>query len=150
MSTAQSHQQTLQRVQNQALRIITCAVRLTPTEKMEATAGVPPVKKRWESKALIQYARAQTQTTKLSSGRRKLSSFIRKTRQLQQRQKKQYPIEVEVTPPDSGPPPHTDKLWDITINTTVPYLTTKDKHSDESKRALTLAMLNEGYPKRLG
>jgi hypothetical protein len=57
---------------------------------------------------------------------------------------------VEVTPPDCGPPPHTDKLWDITINTTVPYLTTKDKHSDESKRALTLAMLNEGYPKRLG
>jgi hypothetical protein len=60
MTTAQSHQQTLQRVQHQALRIITGAMRSTPTDKMEATVGIPPLKKRWESKALIQYTKAQT------------------------------------------------------------------------------------------
>ena len=58
----------------------------------------------------------------------------------------QYPTEVQVTPPHRGPPPHTDKLQDITINTTVPYPTTKYKHSNESNKAFTLAMFEERYP----
>ena len=58
----------------------------------------------------------------------------------------QYPTEVQVTPPHRGPPPHTDKLQDITINTTVPYPTTKYKHSNESKKAFTLAMREKRYP----
>jgi hypothetical protein len=89
-------------------------------------------------------------TTKISSGRLKRSSFIRETRQLQQRLREQYSTEAQVITPHCGPPPHTDKLQDITINTTVPYLTTKDEHSNELKRALTLAMHEERYPKRLG
>jgi hypothetical protein len=82
MTTAQSHQQ---KVQNQALRIITGAMRSTPIEKMEATVGVPSIKKRWESNALIQYTKPQTikshlmhtRTTKISSGRLKRNSFMR-------------------------------------------------------------------------
>jgi hypothetical protein len=117
-------------------------------EKMEATV-IPPLKKRWECKALIQYDKNQTikshlvhtRTTKISSRRLKRSSFIRETRQLQPL-KKQYPTEVQVSPP----PSHTDKLQNIIINTTVPYLTTKDKHSDQSRKALTFAMLDERYP----
>jgi hypothetical protein len=61
-----------------------------------------------------------TRTTKVSYGRFKRSSFIRETRQLQ-RLMEQYPTKVQVTPPPHcGPPPRTDKLQDITINTTVP------------------------------
>jgi hypothetical protein len=153
MTTAQTHQQTLQRVQNQALRIITGEMRSTSIEKMELIVGVLPLKKRWEYIALIQYAKAQTikihlmhtRTTKISSGRLKRGSFIRETRQLQ-RLMERYPTKVQVTPPDSGPPPQIDKLQGITINTKAPYLTTKDERSDESKRALTLAMLGERYP----
>ena len=154
MTAAQTHQQTLQRVQNQALRIITGAMRSTPIEKMEGTTGILPLKNRWECKALIQYTKAETsanhlmhtRTTQTSSGRLKRSSFIRDTRLLQRRLQEQLPREVEVIQPDSGPPPWIDKLRDITIHTTVPHLTTKDEHSDVSKRALTLAMLEERYP----
>jgi hypothetical protein len=35
-------------------------MRSTPIEKMEATAGIPPLNKRWECKGLIQHAKAQT------------------------------------------------------------------------------------------
>ena len=153
MTAAQSHQQTLQKVQNQALRIITGSMRSTPVEKMEATTGIPPLKKRWNCKALLHYAKAEStenhimhqRTTQPSSGRLKRSSFISDTRMLQRSLQERLP-EVEVTPPDCGPPPWINKLQDITIHTTVPNLTTKDEHSDVSKRALTLAMLEDRYP----
>jgi hypothetical protein len=58
MTTAQSHQKTPQRVQNQAWCIITGAMRSTPIDKIEAT-GIPPLKKRWQCKALIQYAKGE-------------------------------------------------------------------------------------------
>ena len=154
MTAAQSHQQTLQRVQNQALRIITGAMRSTPIEKMEQTTGIPPLKNRWECKALMQYTKAErteshlmhNRTREASSGRLKRSSFISDTRLLQRRLQEHLPREVEPAHPDRDPPPWINKLRDITIHTTVPHLTTKDEHSDVSKKALTLAMLEERYP----
>nr|KAG5689418.1 hypothetical protein BaRGS_017936 [Batillaria attramentaria] len=154
MTAAQSHQQTLQRVQNQALRIITGAMRSTPIEKMEQTTGIPPLKNRWECKAMMQYTKAEktenhlmhSRTREPSSGRLKRSSFISDTRLLQRRLQERLPREVEPARPGSDPPPWINKLCDVTIHTTVPHLTTKDDHSDVSKRALTLAMLEERYP----
>lgn len=154
MTAAQSHQQTLQRVQNQALRIITGAMRSTPIEKMEQTTGIPPLKNRWECKAMMQYTKAEktenhlmhSRTREPSSGRLKRSSFISDTRLLQRRLQERLPREVEPARPGSDPPPWINKLGDVTIHTTVPHLTTKDDHSDVSKRALTLAMLEERYP----
>jgi hypothetical protein len=84
--------------------------------------------------------------TKINSGKLRRKSFIQDTRKLQHSMNEQYPTEGQVTPPHSGPPPHTDKLQDITINNKVPYLTTKDEHSDKSRRALILAILDKRYP----
>ena len=154
ITAAESHKQKLQRVQNQALRIITGAMRSTPIEKMEETTGIPQLKKRWRCKSLIQYTKAETmdshlmhnRTSKGSSGRLKRSSFIKDTRLLQKELQHQLPKKATVLQPDNGPPPWNDNMRDITIHTTVPYLSTKDEHSDVSKKALTLAMLHERYP----
>jgi hypothetical protein len=68
---------------------------------------------------------------------------------LQQRLKEQYQIEVQVTPPHSGPQPHTDKQQDISINTTVACLTAKD--NDMSRRVnIPLPCLRKDTPNRLG
>ena len=50
MTAAQSHANTLNKVLNEALRIITGAMRSTVITKMENITGVPPLKKRWEGK----------------------------------------------------------------------------------------------------
>ena len=143
MTAAQSHKQTLDRVQNQALRIITGAMRSTPIEKMEHTTGIPPLMKRWKSKALIEYTKAKAsedhlmhkRTKEPSSGRLKRSNFMRDTRALQRSFQEQLPTTIETLRADSGPPPWEDKLKNITICTSVPHLITKDEHSDMSKRA---------------
>ena len=53
-TAAKCHQQSLDRVQNQALRIITGRMRSTPIEKMEHTANLPPLSKRKECQAMVQ------------------------------------------------------------------------------------------------
>ena len=77
MTAAQSHQQSLQRVQNQALRIITGAMRSTPIGIMEQTAAINPLKSRWECKALLQYTKSETFETHLMHPRTKQPSSKR-------------------------------------------------------------------------
>jgi ribonuclease HI len=154
MTAAKSHQQNLDRVQNQALRIITGGMRSTPIEKMEQTAGIPPLSKGRECKALIQAAKFKSfnnhpmkiRQAQLSSGRLKRSSFVKETKALQRKHQEMLPAQIEDPNHTLDPPPWENKLESIAIRTTVPHLTTKDEHSDVSKKALTLAMLEEMYP----
>ena len=53
MTATKTHHQTLDRVQNQALCIITGGLRSTPIQKMEQITGIQPLGKRRESKAMI-------------------------------------------------------------------------------------------------
>ena len=50
MTAAKSHHQTLDKVQNQALRIITGAMKSTPIASMEEITNIPPLSKRRECK----------------------------------------------------------------------------------------------------
>ena len=153
MTAAKSHHQNLNRVQNQALRIITGAMRSTPIQKMEAITSIPPLSARRECKALLQANKYRcskdhpmnTRLQQLSSGRLKRSSYIKETRALVKKHQAKLPAQEESLPPPEGPP------WEngtekYTISTSVPYLTTKEEHSELSKKALTLAMLEERYP----
>ena len=54
MTAANSHHQTLDKVQNQALRIITGAMKSTPVASMEEITNIPPLSKRRQCKAMIQ------------------------------------------------------------------------------------------------
>jgi hypothetical protein len=91
MTAAKTHHQTLDKVQNQALRIITGAMKSTPVQSMEEITNIPPLRKRRECKAMIQATKYQcsqdhpmnTRLKQFSSGRLKRSSFALETRVLQ-------------------------------------------------------------------
>ena len=91
MTAAQAHQNTLEKVQNQALRIITGSMRSTPIAKMEQVTGLPPLKTRWKSKAMAQYTKVKalgdhpmhSRAEQLGSGRLARSNFLRETKKLQ-------------------------------------------------------------------
>ena len=53
MTAAKTHHQTLDKVQNQALRIITGAMKSTPIQSMEEITNIPPLRKRRKCKAMI-------------------------------------------------------------------------------------------------
>ena len=121
-------------------------MRSTPIEKMEHTANIPPLSKRRECKAMIQATkykssedhRMNTRQTQPTLRRLTRSSFVRETKALQMKQ--------QATDPSLAPPPWESRLENVTIRTSVPYLSARQEHNDVSKRALTLAMLEETYP----
>ena len=82
----------------------------------------------------------------LSSGRLKRSSFVLESRALLRKHQDQLPAEVEPFTRKDDPPPWKTALNNVSIRTTVPHYTTKDEHCDASKKALTMAMLDETYP----
>ncbi|VDI25179.1 Hypothetical predicted protein [Mytilus galloprovincialis] len=53
MTAVKSHHQTLDKVQNQTLRIITGAMKSTQIKSMEDITNIPPLRKRRECKAMI-------------------------------------------------------------------------------------------------
>ena len=154
MTAAQTHQDTLEKVQNQALRIITGAVRSTPIEKMQQITGIPPLKQRRNSKALIQFTKAKAmedhpmhdRTKNLGSGRLRRSNFISESKSMQRKIQGQIPTEIENIQPAGNPPNREEQPKNITICTTVPQLGTKDETSKEIQKSLTLEMIEEKYP----
>ena len=99
---AQSHRNSLEKVQNQGLRIITGDMRSTHISKMQDISGIPPLLLRREGKALRQFTKARTledqplrnriQTP--CSGRLKRSSFVREANKLQGNFKEDLPWEM--------------------------------------------------------
>ncbi|XP_070203394.1 uncharacterized protein [Littorina saxatilis] len=148
------HLQTLEKVQNQALRIITGAMKTTPIDKMQQVTGIPPLSKRRECKAMVQDIKYQcipdhqmnARMKQLSSGRLKRSSFATETRALKREHQAKMPELVHPSHFSLKGPPWKNNLENVSIQTTVPHLTTKDEQSDVQKKALTLAMLDERYP----
>ena len=103
MTAAKTYHQTLDNVQNQALRIITGAMKSTPMQSMEEITNMSPLRKRKESKTTIQTTKYQcseghpmnTRLKQLSLGRLKRSSFALKTRALQRKQQEVLPKYVK-------------------------------------------------------
>lgn len=154
MTATKTHHQTLDRVQNQALRIITGGLRSTPIEKMEHTTNIQPLSKRRECKAMTQAVKYNTmeshpmksRQTQASSMRLKRTNFTSEVKKLQRQHENELPRQVEPQNPAAEPPPWRGKHLNLTINTTVPHLPAKDECSDAMKKTLTLAMLEERYP----
>ena len=155
MTTAQTHQNTLGKVQNQALRIMTGSMRSTPIAKMEEVTGLPPLKTRWNSKAMAQHTKIKAlgdhlmhsranQNNKSRLGR---SNFLRETRKLQRVHQDQLPANVEPIQTTSDQPPWEDVYGNIDICCTVPQLNSKDEANTIIQKALTLEMIDEKYPR---
>ncbi|XP_063417711.1 uncharacterized protein LOC134700284 [Mytilus trossulus] len=154
MTAAKSHHQTLDKVQNQTLRIITGAMKSTPIKSMEDITNIPPLGKRRECKAMIQATKYQcsqdhpmnTRLKQLSSGRLKRSSFTLETRALQRKHQEALPKYIEPIVFTMNNTPCEEKLGNVTIQTSVPLITTRDEQTSNVKKILTMSMLEEQYP----
>ena len=153
MSSAKTSQQRLDKVQNQALRLITGAMKSTPIKAMEEVTTIPPLAKRRESKALVQASKYQflpdhpmkTKLEGLTKNRLKRSSYVHETKKLLRIHSSQLgQATAPLTAADLSEPWKYD-LSNLNINTTVPGLTPSIA-DDTAKRTLTQAMINEHYP----
>ena len=153
-TAAQTHQNALEKTQNQALRIITGAMRSTPIQKMQEVTGIPPLKKRWEAKALTQFTKIKAmeghpmheRIGKLESGRLKRTSFTAKSKVLL-RKFDNVPQDVSPINQAGKPPNWKKKPSNIIINTSVPDLNSREDTSKEVQKSLTMEMIEETYPK---
>ncbi|XP_056000382.1 uncharacterized protein LOC125675120 [Ostrea edulis] len=154
MTAAKTHLQTLDKVQNQALRIITGAMKSTPIHSMEEITNITPLNKRRECNAMLQAAKycctedhpMNNRLTQLSSGRLKGSSFVLETRALQREHHESLPKQVKPIAFSVNDYPTEDKLRNVSIQTSVPNITSKDEQSDIVKKTHTMTMLEEQYP----
>ena len=153
-TAAKTHLQTLDKVQNQALRIITGGMKTTPIAKMEETSSIPPLGKRRERKAMLQANKfscsenhpMRERLQSLSSGRLKRSSFAVETRALNRKHQESLPSQVLPLSFSLDAPPWEDREETVTVETTIPCITNKGEHSDQVLKTLTLATLEERYP----
>ena len=150
ISAATTQINSLEKVQNQALRVITGAMRSTPIEKMQKITGIPPLKKRIESKALMMLTKAEAlkdhpmheRTKQRGLGRLKRTSFMGQAKGLHEQFKENLPEEVEAIKlaDDWREAPENFK-----IHTSVPDLGSKEVTSKEERRLLTLEMIEDRY-----
>ena len=153
-TAAKSHQQKLDRVQNQALRIITGAMRSTPIDKMEHLTGIVPLSKRRDSKLMIQATKFKSlpqhpmnkRMNDYPCNKLKRTSFQKQSKSLLRQHKGQLPDKIHQVNTVSCIPPWERQLDNVKICTGVQHLTPGEEHSEPYKRALTLAMIDEQYP----
>ena len=152
MSAAQTQIHNLEKVQNQALRVITGAMRSTPIEKMQKITGIAPLKQRMDGKALTMFTKAKlmkdhpmhNRTKQRGQGRLKRKSFMGQAKVLQEKNKNELPLDIE--------PIKLKEHWRETptnfkVITSVPNLSFKDDNSKEKQRSVAMQMIEDKYPK---
>ena len=153
-TTAKTNQQALDKVQKQALRLITGAMRSTPITEMKRLTGVQPLGQRRDAKNMMQAEKfkcltnhpMKTRLEGLTKNRLKRNSFVHESKKLSRQFHDRLPQStLPFFPPDMSEPWVTD-ITDIKVHTTVPSLSDGDTQDDKVKQSLTLAMIAERYP----
>ena len=152
-TASKTNLQSLDRVQNQALRLITGSMRSTPIQAMEKVAVIQPLAQRRDEKILVQAEKfrclAQHPMTRRmdqsTSSRLKRRSFLHHSRTLARRHQTPMPSALPLKYADL-PQPWNEEHKTFYISTTVPQVAPGDSQNDVVKRSLTLAMIAEQYP----
>lgn len=153
-TAAKTHQQTLDRVQNQALRIITGSMKSTPIQAMEKVTAIPPLSKRRDAKLMVQAQKYRSlpehpmgkRLEKGTKNRLKRSSFLHETRRLERQHQGSLPSTTLPITTDDLPEPWKQDPWNVHLSLTVPGVSSGDAQDSGVKRTLTLAMLEDQYP----
>ena len=148
-TTAKTNQQALDKVQNQALRLITGAMRSTPITEMERLTGVQPLGQQRDAKNMMQAEKFKCLTNHpmkttlegLTKNQLKRSSFVHESKKLNRQFHDRLPQSTLPFFPPDIPEPWVTDITDIKVHTTVPSLS-----DDKVKQSLTLAMTAERYP----
>ena len=150
-TAAKSNFAKLTRIQNQAMRMMTCAMRTTPITSLETTTGLQPLKDKREEKVLSQAAKFKRledhpmnqrmrQPTKMRLKKR--TSFIRKSRDLQSKYQNLTPKHISQT---CELPPW-NRSYLPTICTSIPGIGKKGQQSDLQRKQLALNYIHSKYP----
>ena len=142
---------TLDKVQNQALRLITGSLKSTPIRVMEETTAIQPLSKRRDMRNIIQAERYKCSLSHpmrkimdaMTKHRIKKESFIHKNNNLKRTYNNNNIKTVQYT--CSSPPMSTeDTNRSLTIRTTIPTVT-RDQ-GNTSKKLLTHSHIDYFYP----
>ncbi|XP_053376916.1 uncharacterized protein LOC128547772 [Mercenaria mercenaria] len=153
ITAAKTIQQRLDKVQNQALRIITRALKSTPIKAMEDATAIPPLAKRRESKTLVQTSKykylpdhpMKAKLEGLTKNRLKRGSFVHETRKLNKTFAEHLGQPTTPFTVQDLPEPWKHDQSNLTTHTNVPGL--PPGTSDEmAKLSFTQAMIQDTYP----
>ncbi|KAK7101835.1 hypothetical protein V1264_020159 [Littorina saxatilis] len=154
-TSAKTNLQTLDRVQNQALRLITGAMKSTPIKEMEKLTTIQPLCQRREAKTMVQAEKLKClpdhpmkhRLSNLTKNRLKRSSFVHESKRLSRQYREVLPQNtLPLTQEEEETPKATEKPG-IQICTSVPHVTSGEDQNDTARQALTLALIDEQYPK---
>ena len=152
-TSAKTNLQTLDRVQNQALRLITGAMRSTPISEMEKLTEIQPLGQRREAKLLIQAEKfkclpnhpMKNKLEGLTRNRLKRNSFVHENKRLLQQHREALSI-----PTDPLPVHNVMETWEEVprpeIYTSIPGTGSADEQCDTVRRNLTLEVIDHKYP----
>ena len=154
-TSAKTNQQALDRVQNQALRLITGAMKTTPIQAMEKVTGIQPLQERRDTKILLQAEKFRCQNKHpmnqkvegLTKNRLKRSSFVHDSKRLRRAHISHLP--AKTLPPtlhQSRPWCDTSENKRLTICPTLPQVNPGATQGPAVKCALTRALIDESYP----
>ena len=154
MSAAKTHLNSLEKVQNQALRVITGSMRSTPIEKMQSITGIAPLQKRMESKAMIMLTKAKAmkdhpmheRAHTCGPSRLKRSNFVRNAKTLHEKFKDQLPSDIEPIQTTGTMYDWKDGPGRYKVSSKVPGLSMKGEISKEKQRLSSLEMIQNRFP----
>ncbi|XP_052257940.1 uncharacterized protein LOC127862720 [Dreissena polymorpha] len=154
-STAKSNRQALDKIQNQALRIMTGATKSTPIAFMEKITGIQPLQERRDVKILLQTEKYKCLTDHPMSARVKgytknrikRSSFVHEAKKLD----KAYATDLTIPTTPLGQEdiidPLQNDLSNVAVRSSVPHLQPGKQEDEHIRKSLTLAMIDDEYPR---
>ena len=153
-TTAKTNLQTMDKVQNQALRLITGALRSSPIQAMEKATGIQPLQDRLKAKTAIQAERykcheSHPMKSKLEGrtcNRLKRESFVHRAKNISRSYLGHLPTQT------SQPLLHQSNPWEdtranrVTICTKIPQISSEDPQAEFIKRNIAEDHCDERYP----
>ena len=155
-TAAKSNFDKVSKVQNQATRIITGAMKSTPIQELESITGLESLEDRRDTKLLVQAAKFKrlpdhpmyNRLSKPTKGRLKRGSFVHQTRILERRHQDLLDQDPKVIPGHLDKPSWSEDVGP-SIQCSIPGVGPKDSQNSVARKALTLAHIEDKYPSQI-
>ena len=152
-TAAKSHTDKIARIQNQAMRLMTGAMRTTPIKELETITGLQSMEDRRDIKVMTQAAKYKrleshpmnNRMKMPTRGRLKRSSFIQESRVRERKNPELLEHTASPLPRNTAVPAWKKEAYPI-IRTTIPGVCNKETQSDLARKALALDHIQANYP----
>ena len=153
-TTVKSNFDRVSKIQKQATRIITGAMKSTPIIELETITGLQSLDDRRDLKLLSQDAKfkrlqdhpMRQRLSQPTKGRLKRESFVHQSRMLERRQEDILDHDPKEIPPCLAVPAWSGRTSPV-IRSTIPGVGQKDCQSGHERKSLTQGYLETNYPK---